>query len=308
MREITALGYVVVSGSDLDAWSTFGQHGLGLQLNSPADGEDPDTVYFRVDDRSWRFAVERGADGGLVALGFEVASDADLTRLCARLAAAGVATTEAPALAGKRRVGRLVQATDPSGVHLEFFCGAAIDRAAFVSPTGARFVTGAQGVGHAVMSVADLAASHFFYQELLGFRLSDVIVLGGAFEIYFTSPNRRHHSLAYVAPPGAPGGRLEHVMLEVDDLDVVGRALDYCLDNKVAIRSMLGKHTNDHMVSFYCISPSGLAIEYGWGGREIDEESHQVNRYDASSYWGHRPPDGRSVEQEIREMLGAGRE
>ena len=65
---------------------------------------------------------------------------------------------------------------------------------------------------------------------------------------------------------------------------------------------MLGKHTNDHMVSFYCHSPSGLTIEYGWGGREVDNATHQIGSYASPSYWGHRPPDGRNMDEEIRKM------
>ncbi len=29
----------------------------------------------------------------------------------------------------------------------------------------------------------------------------------------------------------------------------------------------LGRHMNDHMVSFYMANPSGYALEYGWGSR-----------------------------------------
>lgn len=300
MSEIMALGYVVISASDLDAWSSFGQHGLGLQLGT---APDPETLCFRVDERSWRFAVEQGEDGGLVALGFEVASEADLAGLRARLEAAGVRATEAPELAARRRVGELVQVSDPSGVHLEFYCRAEIASTPLLSPTGARFVTGAQGFGHAVVTVDDVAATTAFYRDLLGFRLSDVITLGGLLDIHFTSPSRRHHSLGYVSPAGVPGGRLEHVMVEVDDLDVVGRALDWCLDNKIEMRAMLGKHVNDHMISFYCYSPSGLAVEYGWGGRQIPQEGHQISHYTTSNVWGHRPPDGRNVEEEIAAIL-----
>src|SRR5437879_9583793 len=89
-------------------------------------------------------------------------------------------------------------------------------------------------------------------------------------------------------------------MLEVDDLDVLGRALDYCADRNVPLQSMLGKHSNDHMVSFYCQSPSGLTIEYGWGGRQVDAAAHQVGRYDYPSFWGHRPPDGQNIDEQIR--------
>jgi 3,4-dihydroxy-9,10-secoandrosta-1,3,5(10)-triene-9,17-dione 4,5-dioxygenase len=94
-------------------------------------------------------------------------------------------------------------------------------------------------------------------------------------------------------------------MLEVDDINVVGRALDNCLDQGVPLRTLLGRHTNDHMISFYCDSPSGLTIEYGFGGRQIDNATHETGRYESASFWGHRPPDGRNMEEEIRKMAEA---
>jgi hypothetical protein len=45
---------------------------------------------------------------------------------------------------------------------------------------------------------------------------------------------------------------------------------------------------NDRMVSFYLANPSGFAVEYGWGGRVIDESSWQTERYESvESIWGH---------------------
>jgi 3,4-dihydroxy-9,10-secoandrosta-1,3,5(10)-triene-9,17-dione 4,5-dioxygenase len=307
MRDVLALGYVVVSAADLDAWSEFGQHGLGLQVGSapPAAAEDG-ALYFRMDERRWRLAVTPGADGGVIALGFETPGPDELKQLCVRLDAAGISIKEAPELAQARGVTKLVQASDPSGVPLEFFYGAMVDHSAFVSPTGARFVTGEQGMGHAVLNVEDIDATCAFYLDLLDFRLSDIIEFLGM-ELYFTSPNRRHHSLAFSAPPGAPAGTLQHIMLEVDDLDIVGRAQDYCLD-RGAIRVTLGKHVNDHMVSFYCLSPSTLTVEYGWGGREVDDATHTVGRYDAAHVWGHRPPDGRNLEAEMRKAAEASKD
>lgn len=297
--EVIALGYVVVSAADLGAWSEFGQAGLGLQLSNPDAAGD--TLLFRMDERRWRLAVQKGADGGLLALGFEVAGPAQLSSLCERLEAAGFPCSDEPDLAATRGVTKLVQTADPSGVPLEFFYGALLDNRQFVSPTGARFVTGEQGMGHAVLNVGDVEATSAFYVDLLGFRLSDTIAFMGM-ELSFTSPSRRHHSLAFSSRPGAPAPALEHIMLEVDDLDIVGRAQDYCLDRE-AILVMLGKHVNDHVVSFYCMSPSGLIVEYGWGGRVIDDSTHTVGRYDAAHFWGHRPPDGRNLEAEMRKAM-----
>jgi 3,4-dihydroxy-9,10-secoandrosta-1,3,5(10)-triene-9,17-dione 4,5-dioxygenase len=92
--------------------------------------------------------------------------------------------------------------------------------------------------------------------------------------------------------PGSPPGTLQHIMLEVEDLDSVGRAYDRCVDAGVTMLTTIGKHTNDHVVSFYCSSPSGLTIEYGCFGRKIDDSTHVTGFYDTASFWGHRPPSG----------------
>ena len=50
----------------------------------------------------------------------------------------------------------------------------------------------------------------------------------------------------------------------------------------------LGRHTNDHMTSFYVNTPSGFFIEYGWGARVIDPETWQPHEtFDGPSLWGH---------------------
>jgi hypothetical protein len=48
----------------------------------------------------------------------------------------------------------------------------------------------------------------------------------------------------------------------------------------------LGKHTNDYMVSFYLRTPSGFNVEYGWGAREIDDSTWQVQTHTAGSILG----------------------
>lgn len=79
-------------------------------------------------------------------------------------------------------------------------------------------------------------------------------------------------------------------MLEVSSLDDVGSTHDVCLERGVPIVSSLGRHTNDHMTSFYLETPAGFQIEYGTGGRLIDDRTWQVQTYDAASTWGHRAP------------------
>jgi hypothetical protein len=87
--------------------------------------------------------------------------------------------------------------------------------------------------------------------------------------------------------PNAPR-RLTHLMLEVRDLDDLGRTLEIVERKGIPLWMSLGRHTNDEMLSIYIVTPAGFPIEYGWGGRVIDDATWQTARYDRPSIWGHR--------------------
>ena len=201
----------------------------------------------------------------------------------------GVKEMDAQALKS-RRITSGATFRDPDGlVDLELHYGLreATDR--FVSPTGATFVTGKGGVGHVFQSVLDEEAYRHLYFDILGFKLSDHIEGGPNkdIDLTFTHCNPRHHSFAFATLPGVPSA-IGHLMFEVDELDIIGRAWDKVLEEKAApILSTLGKHTNDEMVSFYVRTPSGFGLEYGTGGITIDEATWTPTRYDAAHYWGH---------------------
>jgi hypothetical protein len=82
--------------------------------------------------------------------------------------------------------------------------------------------------------------------------------------------------------------RLMHFMLQCRHVDDVGSTYYLCQDQGIEISGTLGRHTNDHMMSFYMRSPSGFEIEYGWGARIVDDATWQVQKHEAPSIWGHR--------------------
>jgi hypothetical protein len=77
-------------------------------------------------------------------------------------------------------------------------------------------------------------------------------------------------------------------MLQLRSIDDVGATMYLVQDQGIEIAATLGRHTNDHMLSFYMRTPSGFEIEYGWGGREVDDASWHVQTHHAPSIWGHR--------------------
>jgi 2,3-dihydroxybiphenyl 1,2-dioxygenase len=286
---VSCLGYVGFKAKDMDAWSTFATDVLGLM---PADARDG-ALRFRTDAQSWRLSVEPGAEDDIDFVGFEVAGREALDELAERLKAAGLVTGNDDAeLAVERGVTGLVSCRDPQGLRVEIYYGPTErHETPFASAAGVSgFVTGEEGIGHVVMTTPDIAATRAFYQDLLGFRLSDIIRMsagpGRSIEMEFYHCNPRHHSLALVPVP-APK-RLHHFMLQVNTLDEVGFALQRAEAAGVIITASLGRHTNDHMVSFYARTPSGFEVEYGYGARTVDDATWRVARHDAPSSWGHK--------------------
>jgi len=286
---IGSLGYVGFGVKDPDAWSAFATGVLGLMPGEAAG----DARRFRLDDLAWRIAVERGDADDLAYLGLEVAGAAELDGMRVRLTDAGLTVDDGDSeLLAERGVLGLISCLDPDGLRVEVFYGPTLrTESPFASPAGvAAFVTGDQGLGHVVLSTRDMAAARRFYQDLLGFRLSDTIRMRPtprfSFDMEFFHCNPRHHTLALIPVPMPR--RLHHFMIQVPTLDAVGFALERAEAAGAPITSSLGRHTNDHMVSFYARTPGGFEVEFGFGALEVDEATWRVGRHDKPSSWGHK--------------------
>jgi len=237
--------------------------------------------------------------------GWEVADSAALDALAGRLERAGVAAARGSrVLADERRVKDLIVFADPLGNRLEAFHGAEIAAEPFRPGRSiSGFRTGPLGMGHAVLTVERLDDVLPFYRDVLGFALSDYILK--PFKAFFLHVNPRHHSLAFIET-GTNG--VHHMMLELFSLDDVGQAYDIALMNPEGIGSTLGRHTNDHVTSFYSWSPSGFMVEYGWGGRLVEPGNWKPAEYAVGpSLWGHDrtwlPEDKRAEARAMRMKL-----
>jgi hypothetical protein len=77
-------------------------------------------------------------------------------------------------------------------------------------------------------------------------------------------------------------------MVELTGLDDVGQGYDLAQLEAGRVAATLGRHSNDHMTSFYMRTPSRFMVEYGWGGRDIDPEKWQsCELQHGPSLWGH---------------------
>ncbi|PZR43128.1 VOC family protein [Paraburkholderia fungorum] len=291
MIDVRALGYVVVQSANVETWRGYAENVLGMQAQDATDG----ALYVKMDERDFRYLIVPGEADRYFASGWELADAAAFDDAIRSLELAGVEPIRASAQeAALRRVQAMVWCTDPSGNRHEFFWGVRADFRRFVSPLGVPgFVTGAMGLGHAVLPAPQFDATDTFLRDVLGFELSDI------FRVRFTDDpaepekrihflhcrNARHHSLA-IMDLAVPSGCI-HVMAEVDSMDEVGRALDRVAAHNVKLSATLGRHCNDHMVSFYMKTPSGFDMEYGYGGLTVDWTQHNVYEATRVSLWGH---------------------
>ena len=285
MGKVIGLGYAVIETTRFDEWEAFGGDLLGLQPVPRLDG----SLRLRADEKAYRFEVHAGSENKVTALGYEVANEADLAALVEELRAEGYTVADGTAeQRSERGVAALASFPDPDGtLRIDLFCSFLEPEEPFVSPTGARFITGDLGFGHALQLVKDWDAYRRLYVDIFGFRLSDRIELAPGQFATFLHCNARHHTFAFASASPTGPGLIGHLMLEVDDIDVVGRAYDRAQAGAARIKTTYGRHTNDKMISMYVESPSDFGIEYGFGGILIDDATWIPRLYDSPHSWGH---------------------
>jgi len=285
MVDIKELSYVVAGGKDLAAWEKFATQVLGLEVYS----RDEQRLYLRADINAYRVCIERNDSEDVIALGWAVSSEADLDAFAAHLKTHGVAAqVGTPEDLVKRRVLKLLRFQDPNGIVNEVVWGAEIkEQRPFRSPIHMDgFLSGPfNALGHVVVSADNVHASRVFYRDVLFHKVTTIARLGD-FEVDFLRCNRRHHSIAF-AESHRPK-RLQHIQLEYQTFDDIGRAMDRAADTQTEIVSPLGRHIGDRVTSFYVRAPSGLVMELAYGARIMDEDAPTEFESFSGSIWGHR--------------------
>jgi 2,3-dihydroxybiphenyl 1,2-dioxygenase len=288
------LGYALVDSAQLADWRRFTVDGLGM-----AAAEQSETVLaLCTDDHARRLVVRQADAEDVAALGWEVAGDAALAVILARLEAHDIAVEEvAGAEAALRGVTRLWRFLGPKRQVLELFTE---PLTATTANTGAGgFVTGAGGMGHVAIMTRKPDAMIAFWRTIFDARISDFVeqkISGLNFRFTFLRLNPRHHSIAVGATRGLAidpiSTKIQHIEMQVASLDQVTEAYRRCRALGFKIGMAMGQHSNDRSISFYAVSPSGFHFELGWNPATIEDGTDwpQVI-HPAISFWGHKPQD-----------------
>ena len=289
---IKALGYLVVTTQYPDKWDHFLTDVAGVMRAGPG----PEGVaLYRIDDRPFRFWIERGSEDRLAAAAYEVSDAAAFAAVRETVVAAGRPIMDGGAEAAKTRgVAAYFRTSDPAGNGLEFFHGDARDVLTFISPAGVSgFVTGDLGMGHVVFAVPNFAECHAFYQaigfgdtDIPRFHFSDSPADPGIGFAFMHADNARHHSVAIAEMPVPPSACI-HIMLEMRTMADVGLCHDRMRQAKVPESATLGRHVNDRTFGFYMQTPSGFDLEVGYDSLVIDYDNWSPTAHLQPSEWGH---------------------
>jgi 3,4-dihydroxy-9,10-secoandrosta-1,3,5(10)-triene-9,17-dione 4,5-dioxygenase len=285
--DIHSLGFVRLESTVVEQWRSFATDVLGALVTDGPDG----SLHLRLDDRPVRVAIVPGERDRLIGAAFEVRDRLALEAAVVELEAAGVAVKEGSTdEAAARRVEKFVAFDDPNGNPIELFFSQSVDGLDVQLPHGGAFLTGALGVGHVVLPSADIEAAFDFYTKVLGFRHRDSMAItfpnGMQVRLRFLGCNARHHSVALTQTQSEQGMR--HMMLEADSIKTFGRTYARAREAG-ALKTEMGQHSNDEVLSFYLNCPGGFEIEYGVHGRHVDDATWLTRDLTALSYWGYWP-------------------
>jgi len=262
---VTDLHYVALAVPDLAAERQFFGETWGLVETGEADGK----VYFAAEGSPHPFVIRlrQDTDRKTDLIGFSAASRADVDALFDQAKAADCRIIAEPGPAEGPAGGYAFRFFDPDGRAIEVICD--------TRPRAFRTLGKGEaipiGLSHIVLHTPDPKKLVAFYEEVLGFRLSDWI---GEF-MAFLRCNSAHHRLAVL--PGPPA--LNHVAFDVSSVDELMRGLARLTEKGVTLSWGPGRHTAGDNTFTYYLTPNGNAVEYTSDLEQVDEASWQPTIY-----------------------------
>ncbi len=272
---VTDLLYVAHAVPDLAAERKFYGETWGLTEVAEEDGK----VYFAAEGSEYPFVIRLRQDDDKKTdlIGYSAASRADVDAIFAQAIAAGAKSIIAPGPADGPAGGYAARFFDPEGRALEVVCETK-KRSARTLAVGEAIPV---GLSHIVLHSPDTLALLKFYEDALGFKLSDWI---GKFMV-FVRCNTAHHRLAIMG--GKPA--LNHVAFDVSSVDEMMRGLGRLTNEGVKLSWGPGRHTAGNNTFTYYLTPNGNAVEYTSDLEECGDDwepSTYEMRGDIVDQWG----------------------
>lgn len=241
---------------------------------------DGDTAYFAAESspEAYVFRLRKAAERRLDVISFAACDDTAVDTRAQRLEAGGIKLISAPHRLQGPGGGYGFRFFDLDGRAVEISCGVA------EHPT--RQLGGGESIpatlSHVVLHTPDVAKAAAFYEEFLGFRVSDWL---GNF-MCFLRCNAVHHCLAFIPGPAS----FNHAAFEMRGLDEMMRGVGRLLKGNVQLGWGPGRHTAGNNAFAYFKTPGGNVLEYTAEVARIEESTWKPTIYQPSAavmdQWG----------------------
>lgn len=285
--DIIGMGYLGIETSKLEEWRTYGPEVMGFQL-AASPQTDPDSLYFRTDDRRHRFALHPGKIDRIAYIGWEARGKLEFQAAVQRFRDAGVEVEVGDAaLCELRGVKAVIRFRDPVGYQHELFYAQKWMPRSFTPgrPHGG-FVADSRGLGHVVLITPEFPPElEQFFTQVMGFHYYGAGAGKGTTAFYRSKLNNStSHDIAFGYGPGKMG--IQHIGLFVKALRDVGETFDIVKQRNIPLMMTLGEHTQDPHISFYHFSPGGFAFEVITELEPWHHDGFELNP-EKLSKWGH---------------------
>ncbi|UEP24520.1 VOC family protein [Burkholderia ambifaria] len=217
-----------------------------------------DAVYLRGTGAAHHIlALHRSEQPDVRSVDFSVASIDALHALAQVIPEHGGAIVSSPDATGEPGGGTQLVARDPQGRILRFITGD--ERHADTAEVEDRPVK----ITHVVLNSADVAVAQRFFEDALGFKLSDRTRI-----MAFMRCSSDHHSIALA---DATENTLNHIAFLMPDLDSVMRGGGRMNDVGYPIEWGVGRHGPGNNVFAYFLGPFDFVIEYTAEVQQVDD-------------------------------------
>jgi catechol 2,3-dioxygenase-like lactoylglutathione lyase family enzyme len=244
MIQVRRLAHATLSTPDLDKQVDYWTHIVGLNVVA----RDAKRAVLATTLGQEAIVLEKGDHADLARIAFEVAPGSDFADMGATLKKAGVThELRSDVTPGMKKA---LTFTDPKGTVVELF-----------TEYGFHPVAAAGGgvnplkLGHVASRVTDVAKVAKFYEEVLGFRVSDWV--GDHFVFMRCSVD--HHTVNFVHYDTP---RLHHVAFEVKDWSEVQRSVEILARNKIPLVWGPLRHIVGHNIAAYHRNGDDLRVEF----------------------------------------------
>jgi catechol 2,3-dioxygenase-like lactoylglutathione lyase family enzyme/predicted enzyme related to lactoylglutathione lyase len=261
MSRVNEIRYVGYSVTDLEAETNFYEDVWGLDRIPSDDG----MVWFKTrgHDEHQVVRLRQGAVNRVDVIQLSTPSRTDVDALHRKVASSGCRISREPHDLKSPGGGYGFRFFSPDG--LQF--GISSDVARGPSSEVARWDGVPVKISHIVLHSPDHQALTQWFQDVLGFRLSDWL---GDF-MSFLRCNSAHHRIAIL--PGPPC--LNHVAYDMEGVDGMMRGIHRLKLKGFDIGWGPGRHTAGNNTFSYFVTPNGFVAEYTADLEEVDDETWQ---------------------------------